>query len=77
MAIVTEDLQNGLIKTYSDAGFKIHGGIPEADYDEAIDQKSLNRQYTETDILTTEAQKIAKEADYIKALQELGVEVNV
>lgn len=38
------------IRTYSDAGMKIHGGSPEADYDEAVDPADLGRTYTETDI---------------------------
>lgn len=38
------------IRTYSDAGFMIHGGSPEGDYPEAIDPADLNRTYTETDI---------------------------
>ena len=38
------------IRTYSDAGFMIHGGFPEADYDEAVDPAELGRVYTETDI---------------------------
>lgn len=38
------------IRTYSDAGFLIHGGSPEGDYSEAIDPAELNRTYTETDI---------------------------
>lgn len=38
------------VRTYSDLGMKIHGGIPEADYDEAVDPAELNRSYTETDI---------------------------
>lgn len=38
------------IRTYSDAGLKIHGGSPEADYDEALDPADLGRTYTETDI---------------------------
>ena len=37
------------IRTYSDAGFYIHGGNPEADYTEAIDPADANRTYTETD----------------------------
>lgn len=48
--IVTETLENGFIRTYSDAGFYIHGGFPEADYTEAIDRANLNRTYTETNI---------------------------
>lgn len=37
-------------RTYSDRGMMIHGGVPEADYDEAIDPAELGRTYTETDI---------------------------
>ena len=38
------------IRTYSDAGFMIHGGVPEGDYDEAVDPAEFGRVYTETDI---------------------------
>lgn len=37
-------------RTWSDAGMMIHGGVPEADYDEAVDPAELGRVYTETDI---------------------------
>lgn len=47
--IKTETIGN-LIRTYSDLGMKIHGGMPEADYDEAYDPISLGRTYTETNI---------------------------
>lgn len=36
------------IKSYSDRGVMIHGGEPEADYEEAIDP--VERTYVETDI---------------------------
>lgn len=36
-------------RTYSDKGMMIHGGMPEADYSEAIDPAELGRTYTETD----------------------------
>ena len=39
-----------LERTYSDQGFKIQSVETGAIYDEAIDPKELNRQYTETDI---------------------------
>lgn len=71
--IVYEDLQNGLVKAHSDAGFYIHGGSPENDYVEAIDPKTENRKYTET------SKKIpVREAtieDYQNKLRELGVEI--
>ena len=37
------------VRTYSDKGMMIHGGMPEADYSEAIDPAELGRTYTETD----------------------------
>lgn len=51
--IKTETFQiNGIdfIRTFSDAGMKIHGGNPEGDYDVAEDPAEFNRTYTETDI---------------------------
>ena len=39
-----------LVRTFSDSGFMIHGGFPEADYAQAIDPEDANRTYTETDI---------------------------
>lgn len=37
-------------RTYSDRGMMIHGGMPEGDYDEAVDPAELGRTYVETDI---------------------------
>ena len=54
--IKTETLENGSIKTYSDEGFYIHGGIPEGDYVQAIDPPGVNRTYTETNRYIDEAQ---------------------
>lgn len=51
--IKTETITIGeqqFIRTYSDRGMMIHGGMPEADYSEAIDPAELGRTYTETDI---------------------------
>lgn len=42
--------QKQFVRTYSDKGMMIHGGSPEADYDEAYDPAELGRTYTETDI---------------------------
>lgn len=47
--IKTEIIGN-LVKTYSDLGMKIHGGMPEGDYDEAYDPVDSGRTYVETDI---------------------------
>ena len=77
MAIVTEKIDNKFIKTYSDAGFYIHGGQPEADYTEAIDPIEAGRVYTETDIKIPEPEDDPDAAtieDYQAALKELGVE---
>ena len=53
MAIVQEHFMIGnieFVRTYSDKGFKVHGGMPESDYDEANDPAEFGRTYTETDI---------------------------
>lgn len=47
--IKTETIGN-IIHTWSDLGMKIHGGMPESDYDEAYDPIESGRTYTETDI---------------------------
>ena len=47
--IQTETIGN-FIRTYSDRGMKIHGGLPEGDYDEALDPIGSGRTYTETNI---------------------------
>ena len=51
--IRTETLTIGdkqFIRTYSDTGMMIHGGVPEGNYDEAVDPAELGRTYVETDI---------------------------
>lgn len=71
--IVTKK-EDGFITTYSDKGFKIHGGNPEGDYDSATDIVGSTNTYTETDIPADS--KIAEEAeiaDYKAALAEFGV----
>lgn len=53
MAIVQETFYIGerqFTKNYSDRGMMIHGGMPEADYSEAIEPTEFGRTYTETDI---------------------------
>lgn len=47
--VIYEEIDNGLVKAYSDKGMMIHGGFPEGTYAEAIDPKSLGRTYEETD----------------------------
>lgn len=42
--------ERDFIRTYSDKGMMIHGGVPEADYSEACDPAELGRTYTETNI---------------------------
>ena len=71
MAIVTEKINEKLIKTYSNSGYKIHGGSPESDYDEAIDPVDAGRVYTETNIPIDGDE--ADIDDYQAALAELGV----
>lgn len=47
--VIYENLENNLVRAYSDAGMLIHGGNPEGDYAEAIDPAELHRTYAETD----------------------------
>ncbi len=48
--IVQENITGtNLVKTFSDRGVLIHGGYPEADYEEAIDPVDAGRTYVETD----------------------------
>lgn len=48
--IKTEMYSEDLVRTYSDAGFKIKQDGTDIIYDEAIDPVFMNRTYTETDI---------------------------
>ena len=66
--------EDGFVTTYSDKGFKIHGGNPVGNYDSATDIVGSTNTYTETDIPADS--KIAEEAeiaDYKEALAEFGV----
>jgi hypothetical protein len=47
--IVQERIEGtDLVRTYSNMGLLIHGGYPEADYEEAVDPVSAGRTYVET-----------------------------
>ena len=74
--IVTENLTiNGrsFVKTYSDSGCMIErDGVR---YPEAIDPAEFDRAYIETDELI-ETTDEATEADYLNALNELGVQTD-
>ena len=50
MAVVYENLGNGLVVAYSDSGKKIHGGVPEGDYNFTYFPEETHRTYVETDI---------------------------
>lgn len=69
--IITENIIiNGIEykRTYSDAGFMVErDGVQ---YGAAIDPVNSNRSYTETNISVEED---ATEADYLEALERLGV----
>ena len=56
--------ERDFIRTYSDRGMKVHGGSPEADYDEACDPAEFGRTYTETDIpIEPDEEEIADKAE--------------
>ena len=48
--IIQEQIENDLVKTYSDKGVMIRKKGTEEIYSEAIDPKKFNREYEETDI---------------------------
>ena len=51
--IIQEEIEisgREFIKTYSDKGVFIKGGVPDGLYAEAIDPKELGRTYEETDM---------------------------
>ena len=48
--IIQEQIENDLVKTYSDRGVMIRKKGTEEIYSEAIDPKRFNREYEETDI---------------------------
>lgn len=48
--MIQTEINGNIVHTWSDKGMKIHGGMPEADYDEAYDPIELGRTYVETDI---------------------------
>lgn len=48
--IITEQISETLVRTYSDANVYIRGGNPVGDYVEAIDPIDTHRTYVETDI---------------------------
>ena len=59
--IVQHQISDTLVRAYSDKGVKIHGGFPEADYDDAIDPISAHREYAETDIPVDEEEPTVEE----------------
>ena len=48
--IIQEQIENDLVKTYSDKGMMIRKIGTDELYSEAIDPKGFNREYEETDI---------------------------
>lgn len=59
------------VRTYSDAGMMIErdGAL----YEEAIDPAELGRVYTETEVESADLDGEAETADYLAALNKLGV----
>ena len=48
--MIRTEINGNIVHTWSDLGFKIHGGVPEGDYDEAYDPIDSGRTYIETNI---------------------------
>lgn len=72
--MIKTEIVDNTIHTWSDLGMKIHGGFPEADYDEAYDPVGLGRTYIETDIPIDSPTDDATDLDYQNALEEMGVQ---
>ena len=56
--IIQEQIENDLVKTYSDKGMMIRKIGTEELYSEAIDPKRFNREYEETDIKIEQHEEI-------------------
>lgn len=66
-----------LNRTYSDSGFYILQNETGIEYSEAVDVEGAAYTYTETDkLIEVEDVDEATEADYIAALEEMGVALN-
>ena len=61
--IIQEQIENDLVKTYSDNEMMIRKIGTEELYSEAIDPKKFNRQYEETDIPIKQSKDDSAEAD--------------
>lgn len=59
--MIKTEIKGNLVHTWSDSGMKIHGGVPEADYDEAYDPIDAGRTYTETNIPIEQDEPTAEE----------------
>ena len=59
------------VRTYSDAGRYVVGGVPSGEYVEANDPAEFHRAYAEGDVI----EEAADLTDYQNALRRLGVEV--
>ncbi|MBP5461196.1 MAG: hypothetical protein J6Y20_03630 [Lachnospiraceae bacterium] len=66
MAIVTEQFYVGerlFIRTYSDAGRYVVGGVPEGEYSEACDPAEFGRTYVEGELMPVEPEDIEAKAE--------------
>lgn len=73
--MIVQEINGDMVRTYSDAGFYIHGGFPEGDYEEAYDPVSMGRVYIETNIPIPSPEDDPTEEDYANAGRILmGVE---
>lgn len=61
--IVQEQIENDLVKTYSDNGMMIRKIGTDEIYSEAIDPKKFNREYEETDTPIEQTSDEPAEAD--------------
>ena len=74
MAVVTEVLEGGLVRHYSDQDMYIRNDRTDELYVEAIDLATSGYTYTETDI-PIDTEEEATVEDYQAALEQVGVEL--
>lgn len=63
MAVKMEILDNGLVRTYSDEGYKIQNLYTGQIYIDAIDPIHIHRTYVETDILISDDEVESEEGE--------------
>lgn len=73
MAVIYENIGNGIIRAYSNAGFMIHGGMPEGDYAVVYDPEEAGRTYIETTIPIDETPEPSQYRSFSKIRLKMAI----